>query len=185
MANDGRNGTGKHAVPWSSPATLIASAGVSDPPPPHRAPKSDPPEVKLKKKIEWAKWLGGIVIGIFLTGFGAAQYVAAFARTDEVHAEAQQYREDHAHKHEDLDRRLAAIETVTTEIRIEQARTAERQRLIDARIELLLERTRRGRRAPAREEVLEDQIRIHEHRVLSAERDPVGLLDIAALPRTP
>ena len=195
MADERGNGTGKHRLGATPiPVDLVSAAPPSSPPSARKAgapTKSDPPEEKFQKRLQWVKWLGGVVVAIFLAGFAVAQYLTAFARSEDVRADAAHYRETHDAAHADLDRRISTIETRTVEIRIEQARTAERQRLLDARIELLLERTRGGRRLGERrlgerEEELQAQIQAQERRVRHVEEDPTaGLDDVPPLPRGP
>ncbi len=145
--------------------------------------KSDPEE-RFQTKLKWMKWLGGSVVTIFVAGFVLAQYVGAFAKDEEVQSAITTHEEVHALDHASLENRVVRIETRTLEIYGEQRASGERQRLMDLRIELLLEKSEEEPRRPgerrdyrSRQIRLERSIDRQERRVEAVEADPLDGLD--------
>lgn len=167
--DEGRNGTGKHHQPI--PATPSWIERLSQ-----RA-KSDPPHEKFRKKLEWYKWLLGGVVGIFVAGGAAMVYVQGFATDEEVSSAMRSSREMHERTHNGLEKRLSSIEEQVTSTRISQAVHEERSKLIDQRLELLLQRTA-SRRRPSTEDAILDRIERQEQRVQAAEADPETALGL-------
>lgn len=138
------------------------------------------PEVKFQKRLQWMKWVAATVIAIFLGGFAVAQHLGAFAKTVEVEAAIIDFREDHERDHEAMNARVLSIETRTIEIFGEQRAAGARQRLINYRIELLLERSSTPRRQNDRERrdaeirvrALERVVESQERAVRAIEADP-------------
>jgi hypothetical protein len=169
MGGGPKNGSGKHDLVIDSETWWKKVTGTASVPP-------SPPPPKLPSQLGWLKWLVTVVAAIFVGGFVAAQWVQGFARTDDVRGEASRYRSDHAADHVDLDAQMRVLEDRSVQIRIEQVRQSERQRLLDVRIELLLERSDRGRRSPVAERALVEQIREQELRVEAVDSDPQALM---------
>lgn len=134
-------------------------------------PRTSDPEMKFQKRLQWLKWLAATVIAIFLGGFAVAQHLGAFAKTVEVEAAIIEFREDHESDHEAMNIRVQSIENRTIEIYGEQRAAGARQRLINYRIELLLERPDATRRHSARDRrASEIRVRALERLVESQER---------------
>lgn len=141
---------------------------------------STPPEDPLeayKKKIQWRWWLLGIAGTLVAGGFYASQYLDNF----ETKARVSSDRSEHVKVHAKIDDRFEGIVERITDIRLEQVRQAEQSKLIDTRLELLLEvqsserettsdRDRRTNDIEA--ERLRREIEVQQERLDRLERNP-------------
>lgn len=145
-------------------------------------PKPQDPLVPVERQTKWGTWaklMVGIVAAIFVAGFGAAQFVAGIARTEDVRNDLAAAQARHDAAHSTFGDRLKVIEDRTSDIRVDQVRAEERARLINARIELLLERTEASgqrRVVPARETLLMEVIEQQERRVEAVDSNRAGTM---------
>lgn len=129
--------------------------------------KSDPPEEKWRKKLQWVKWLAATVITIFIGGYVVGMQLSALAKTEDVDAAIEEFAEEHEADHTKLTQRIRRI-------RSEQRAQGARQRLLNTQVDLVLvsleerPRTRAGvlnrqrRQRTLEREMTEQQVAVGE-----------------------
>lgn len=195
--HDGRNGTGKHSRAMQESAAShafkrdswwVRMKGEHDedhiPPAPavpreRRDPSRpdillEPPGETGKKHLEWWKWILGVLAAVFIGGFTVAQYLSGLAKNEDVKAQIRASDDAAKTTSQLLDSRISTIEKKTFDIRIEQVRVGERQKLLDSRMELLIERSEGAARSRRREMELEAEIRRQVLRVDQVETSPTA-----------
>ena len=144
-----------------------------------QVPKSDPEE-KFRKRLQWLKWLAGTVVVIFLAGFAVSSYLGSLARSEDVEAAITTFSSSHEKQHDTLDKKINKLDRRTIRIYSAQRASTARQKLIDTRVELMLERVESPRTRRERidqeenERKLLREIRMQENQLERIEEDPLN-----------
>jgi hypothetical protein len=125
---------------------------------------------ETKKRLQWRWWLITVVVALIGAGFYASQHLTgSYVRRDDYQLAQTTHRESH----KEITSKMVDFERTLNEVRIEQAQQTERSKLIDARLELLIERSNRSVPVNWREEAdLRETIERQERRLKRLENDP-------------
>lgn len=126
-------------------------------------------ESSMKKRLQWKWWLITAVVALVGAGFAVSQHLTgSYVRRDDY----QRAQVEHRTTHEKITSKMIDIEKSLTGVRIEQAQQTERSKLIDARLELLIQRSNEGPENRREERDLRDTIELQEQRLKRLENDP-------------
>lgn len=122
-----------------------------------------------KKRLQWKWWLITVIVALVGAGFAASQHLTgSYVRRDDY----QQAQTKHQTTHEKISSKMVDFEKTLTGVRIEQAQQTERSKLIDARLELLIQRSNDGPGNWREERDLRETIERQEQRLKRLENDP-------------
>ncbi len=135
------------------------------------------PEQRLQRKVNFYKWMIGIVGVIFLAGFTLSDKVSAYATKDDLNAKAEKRDTDHKEVHKAVDTKIEKLNDRTVKIYGEQQASAARDRLVQTQMEYLIEASEPRARSGTRRRDMRRRITESKARVREVEDDPLSGLD--------